>query len=435
RIVVGDGSSRVVLDRAGIGEADALIAATNDDAVNLEICRIAREAGIHRVVALAADPERLHDYRSMDVPAFSPDSLTARRIEESVESRRISSQSFANGRAEVIEFEVTHSSPVHGKPLKDLRARSWVVGAVLRGETLLIPHGDTVLEPGDLVTVMGSGADFSEIVRTFTSGEARFPLDFGKSVVLSVDDDLPGLLEESSHLVRNSRAASLLLVHRELSAIRAEDELNRVQSKLEMVSAKVEGVEIRRRPVTGKPSRHLARVAADDSVGVFVRAPGTRRPLLSLWGAHRSVALARRTGRPVLIARGTQPYGQIVLPARRTAAGRIAAHAALDLAVQGSAELHAVAAVDPLFLAGPEAAQEARQAIGWLREEAAVLGLGLKSSVQRGNPARIFLEAARSADLLVLGLTRNPHGRFQHSITDHLASRATCSVLLVPTAE
>ncbi len=49
--VRGDGSSRLVLRRAGLEEAEALIAASRDDQVNLEACRYARELGIRtRVV-------------------------------------------------------------------------------------------------------------------------------------------------------------------------------------------------------------------------------------------------------------------------------------------------------------------------------------------------------------------------------------------------
>ena len=35
--VVGDGTSRLTLQRSGLAEADAVIAASNDDEVNLEV--------------------------------------------------------------------------------------------------------------------------------------------------------------------------------------------------------------------------------------------------------------------------------------------------------------------------------------------------------------------------------------------------------------
>ena len=102
--VIGDGSSAVVLRRAGLDGADAVIAGTPDDDANLEALRIAQEAGVLRVVGIAADPERLPDYRTLGVPVFAPDSITARNVEVLLEPRRVASTTFAQGKAEAIEF-------------------------------------------------------------------------------------------------------------------------------------------------------------------------------------------------------------------------------------------------------------------------------------------------------------------------------------------
>lgn len=433
--VLGDGTSRLVLERAGLAETDVLVAATNDDGANLEICRLALMQGVVRVVALAADPERLPAYRELGVPAFSPDSMTARRLDESLQTRRITSQSFAHGKAEAIEFEVTASSAVRGRSLKELRARSWVVGAILRQGRLLIPHGDTIFEADDLVTVVGAGTDFAEIVKTFTAGQARFPLEYGKSVALAVEDkDVELGLPEACHLVRNSRASSLLLVHRGEESVRDPDEQARLRKLLETASRGAEGVEVHRRDVAESPAKALSRITSEESVGVIVRVP-PRRDLPSLWGANRAVRLSRKTARPVLIARSSHPYERILVPARRTSSGRAAARAAIDLAVQAKASLTALAVVDPVFIAGPEAARDARNAISWLREEATVLGLNLKGQILRGNPVRSFMEAAKDADLLVLGVGRHRRSRFQVGVIDQAARRARLSVLVVPVQE
>ena len=70
--VSGDGTSRLILQRSGLEEADAVVAASDDDEVNLEVCRLAQQAGVLRIVAIAASPERLDSYRRIGVTAFSP---------------------------------------------------------------------------------------------------------------------------------------------------------------------------------------------------------------------------------------------------------------------------------------------------------------------------------------------------------------------------
>jgi nucleotide-binding universal stress UspA family protein len=417
-------------------EADAVVAATNDDDANLEVCRIALDAGVRRIVAVASDPERVPEFRELKVSTFSPDSIAARRVEENLEPRRITSQSFAHGKAEAIEFEVTTRSPVYGKSLRELHARSWVVGAILREGELLIPQGETVLQQGDLVTVVGAGADFTEMVRTFTSGQPRFPLDYGKDVVLAVEPKtVEKALPEACHLVRNSRAIRLLLVHRDEKSIRDEEARTSLAGLLERAGEIAEGVEVHLRKVSGRPARVLQHLHQDESVGTHVLLPSSRRGLAGLFVTSRAVSLARRILRPVLISRGTYPYRRILVPARRTPAGRAAARAAIDLAVRGKASLSALAAIDPIFLAGPGAVKEGRKAMDWLREEAAVLGLSFDGVIKKGNPIRIFLEKVRKADLLVIGVSERRAGRLPVAIVDQLACRAPVSVLLVPVKE
>src|SRR5215216_3306588 len=53
----GDGSELWVLERAGIGRADMVIAVTGDDEDNILICQVAREKyGVERVISRCNNP-------------------------------------------------------------------------------------------------------------------------------------------------------------------------------------------------------------------------------------------------------------------------------------------------------------------------------------------------------------------------------------------
>ena len=432
--VVGDGTSRLTLQRSGLAEADAVVAASNDDDANLEVCRIAIESGILRVVAVAASSDRLADYSQIGVSAFSPDRLVARRVELTLEHRRYASMAFADGRAEAIEFHLGQDAPILGKPLKDFHAQHWIIGAILRKEKLIIPHGDTVLQAGDRVTVVGLGAHFSDIVRTFTSGEARFPLDFGKhvAVALESEQDLSGPVTEAAYLVRNSAADSLLLIHPDPGSPHDGDMASNINSLLERASAATEGVEVRHLSVKASPTRILPDLCKKESVGIMVLRPLKGGPLLANIRAQRVVLHARRSCIPVLIARGTYPYKSIVVPARQTLSGRAAERAAIDLARYTHADVTGVAVVDPTFIAGSGAPWKARKDIGWLKQEAAIQHIEVRGKIKRGNPVRSFLEAGAAADLLVLGAGQGATRRFGVAINAHISRRAQKSVLLVP---
>jgi Trk K+ transport system NAD-binding subunit/nucleotide-binding universal stress UspA family protein len=431
----GDGSSRRVLRQAGLEAADAVIAASEDDEVNLEVCRFAREAGVLRLTAVAVAPERLVEYHDLGVPAFSPASLTARQIELNLETRRIASRAFADGRAEAIEFRVDEGAPVCGRTLQELHSQSWLVGAILRADELIVPHGDTVLKPGDLVTVVGSAADFGSIVQAFTSGEPQFPLRLGKRVAVTLGGagDLP-ILEEAVHLVTATQATSILLIHPDPDA--DPSETDRIEGLLARAQEAADGVTLQQRPVPRKPEVELFRLSREESVGIVAIPAPERAPLRLRRRLRRVDALARNARAAVLVCRGSQPYARILVPARRTAAGRVAGRAAIDLARTTGAPLHALAVVDPAFIAGQGGEDEARKAIGWLQEEAAVQGVEVAQEILDGNPVHVFHKVAREDDLLVLGAdARSRRNPLSVKVSDQTARRVPCSLLVVPDVE
>ena len=427
--IEGDGSSRIVLERAGLTRADGLIAASNDDNVNLEVCRLAKAANVFNIAAVAADPERLPEYRRLGVNAYSPDRLTSRWLELELEPRRVASSAFAQGRAEAIELRIADDAPVVGQALREIPSADWVVGAVLRDGKLIVPHGDTVIQSGDLVTVIGPAAGFGDIVRTFTSGEARFPLDYGRMVVVVVESeaDLEGGFTEAVQITRNSLAQEILVLQP------SEDSGGGSGDLVDRARRIGEGLDIIFRAVTGRPQDALAAAARDGNVGIQVIADRGPGHLLSRLRPPAAVRLARATGAPVLVARGTFPYNRILVPARETAAGTAAARAAIDLARSSGAELTGLAVVDPSFISGQAGTGEAERSAAGLKREAAVQQVSVRRRVERGNPVHAFL--SHETDLLVLGVDLRSRRPFGVRVVDHLVRRSRSSVLVVPVGD
>ncbi len=431
--IVGDPSSRVVLERAGFADADALIAATTDDEVNLEACRLAKSQGIYRILAVASRPERLGEYRELGIQAFAPAELVARRVELTLEARRTDSKAFAEGRVEAVEVRVSPDAQVRGKTLGDVGPASWAVGSVLRSGQLLDPSRATVLEEADLVTVVGPATDFTDIVKAFTSSEPRFPLDFGKRVAVALEDvsHLGTTFAEALNLVRSSTSSSVLVLHRDRARIDDGPESDRLNALLEGVEYAAEGVSVRLKPTEGKPSAELLKLSKEESIGVLVVPAPDASWLFGSRAAARYVDLARSLNTPILLSRGKIDYRTIVIPARDTKAGHAAARAAIDIAGLADAKLSAVAVAEPSFLGGPSAIEDAAEAIGWLREEAAFQGVDIQGEARVGNPVREFLEIAEDADLIVVGAGERS-GLLSERVTRHLASRTKASVLIVP---
>ena len=206
----GDGTSTLVLKKAGIENASALVTLTNDDEVNLEILKIAKQNNIYRLSSIVNEDKNSQQYKDLDVEVVDPNVLIGRRLEHILEPRRVVSQAFAGGRAEAIELEINSDSPARGKKLKDIGSDFFIVGALLRKGNVVIPHGDTELETGDLVTIVLQSGAFSNVINLFSGSESRFPLEFGKNVAvfLKNEDELKNL-SEAEYFIRNTKADKL----------------------------------------------------------------------------------------------------------------------------------------------------------------------------------------------------------------------------------
>ena len=177
---------------------------------------VAKQSNIIRLSSVINQSVNLNKYKEMDVEVVEPNILLARRFEHILEPRRVVSQAFAGGRAEAIEIEISSDSPVRGKTLREIGSDYYIVGALLRKGKVIIPHGDTEIETGDLVTIVLQSGAFSNVINLFSGSESRFPLEFGKDVfvILENENNLKNL-SESEFYIRNTKATSLQLLTKE----------------------------------------------------------------------------------------------------------------------------------------------------------------------------------------------------------------------------
>ena len=322
---------------------------------------------------------------------------------------------------------------MRGRSLQELHSETWLVAAVMRGGRLIVPHGDTVLSEHDVVTVVGAGSDYSEMVRAFTISEGRFPLDFGKRVAVVVDDpsDLRFRLPEALVLTRDSHATSVVVVHRDPETLRDESRAADLEHLLEAVTAGAGEVEVRLRPVPGPPYRALRSVVGDESIGAVVLpapAPGLLGRARAVGALHR----AARLGLPVLFSRGSHPYEHVVIAGRGTATAEGAARAVIDLAEHGRGRVTAVVAVPAVFRMGADGRAVAPRALTRLREDAALRGVEVRERIRRGSPGWMIEALPEDADLLVIGMPARSPSLLRPGDLGQLAAAARCSVLVVP---
>jgi trk system potassium uptake protein TrkA len=161
-----------LLELEGVGGMDAFVALTEFDETNIIASLVARQAGTKQVITLINKSDYLPLARriGLDV-AVSPRLSAANAILRYVRRgsvRRVAT--FRDIEAEVMQLGVTAGSPTVGRPLTELDFPSGaIVGAILRGGSVIVPRGDDVLRVGDSAIVFALPEAVQKIVGLFPS--------------------------------------------------------------------------------------------------------------------------------------------------------------------------------------------------------------------------------------------------------------------------
>lgn len=167
-VLHGDGMESDILAEAGIDKADAVLAVTDDDKVNLLVSVRAKAMGCKIAIALINDPSLapLMDHLGIDAH-INPRATTVSSILRHVRHGRVRSiYTIGDGEAEVIEAQVLSTSPMAGKTIGEVDfPEGALVGAVLKGGKLIKPVSATLLETGDLLVIFSLKKDVPEVER------------------------------------------------------------------------------------------------------------------------------------------------------------------------------------------------------------------------------------------------------------------------------
>ncbi|MCP4759901.1 MAG: Trk system potassium transporter TrkA [Planctomycetes bacterium] len=177
-VVEGSASSASTLRAAGAATADAVIATTDIDEVNLVICDIAACLGAQRTLARVDHSMFLLDEELDYAAVFSVDRLFSpdRAMASGMASRlhnpaAIAIEHFAGSGIELQQVEVNSRAPAIGQPLKSLGLpRGARLAAVTRHGKAFLPSAETAVEAEDIVTLVSERKVLQAAKQFFCAG-------------------------------------------------------------------------------------------------------------------------------------------------------------------------------------------------------------------------------------------------------------------------
>ena len=180
----GNGADPEDLRNAGVAKADAFIAATTNDDVNILACLAAKGLGTKETMAFVTRQRYLDAFSSQGAmqsigltidKVLWPQRTLAKQITEIVRvPRALDSTFFADERIKLVEYKIQEGDPYTAKPLRevDLPKGVLAVGSI-RGESFVVPSGKTVLCPGDKAVFMGTTRSIKDLEVQFAPKKRR----------------------------------------------------------------------------------------------------------------------------------------------------------------------------------------------------------------------------------------------------------------------
>jgi trk system potassium uptake protein TrkA len=172
-VLNGDGLDLDLLEEANVASMDAVLALTDDDKSNILACVRAKTEGAKLVVALVNDPSLIGLIGPMGIDAYvNPRSTTVSSILRYVRHGRIRAvYSIGDGEAEVIEAQVLGTSAIAGRTVRDSDLpEATLIGLIKKGDTVIVPKGDTRLAEGDVLTIFAMRDQVADVERLFQVG-------------------------------------------------------------------------------------------------------------------------------------------------------------------------------------------------------------------------------------------------------------------------
>lgn len=169
----GSAVSTDVLMEAGIRKADALAAVLRDDALNLAMVTLARHYGVPQIVVRMRHRDFAEPYRIAGATTIvNAIDLAVSTMANAIEYPQVESMMhFEQGQIEVLKLAIPSNCPVVGRSVAQIAQDARFPGdSLIIGyqhhlhDNLVIPNGNTVLEPGSTILVVTKPGHLHQVV-------------------------------------------------------------------------------------------------------------------------------------------------------------------------------------------------------------------------------------------------------------------------------
>lgn len=172
-VACGNAKQISLLKRESIHTFDFLIACTDSDEKNIVIASFAKKLGCTKVIARVRDPEHMNQMdfikETMNIDHIvNPDlGITLEIYKYLVEKYTLTNGIFSSGKVSLVQFKAKRLPRLIDLSMVEVSKvlPNMLVIALSRNGKIIIPHGQTTIEAGDTVYLIGEKNQIAELHR------------------------------------------------------------------------------------------------------------------------------------------------------------------------------------------------------------------------------------------------------------------------------
>ncbi|MDH5716673.1 MAG: NAD-binding protein [Spirochaetia bacterium] len=426
----GDATSYIELKKAGVAKAYQILVTVDKDSVSNEILKIL----INRfkktnIVCRISDSNTANQLRKKGVFVVTPYETMANMIINQMNLGEIVALNIGKGEGEIIQIELTKSSPLVGKPLRDLPPRPWLIGAIYRPkkkilfqaelpyfqkfqiskeDNLIIPSGSSVPKVGDKLILIGDPHILRSTAQYLKAGAPVFPIRHGSLIVnMFLSKHIKKeVLNEYYWLLNKMEPAKMRFL---TTYSTTKDDINELQFPAQWDKKNNKDPFIEKKYLRNIPN-YFSNLLSQRRIGLVIYAEPDKfiQKIKHKYLLIPSLLkIFREAQTPLWIIRNYKEVKQVSLVVSSDEGALPAAELAVDAALKLNIKLRIVQVNPPSLIAGNVQLEKAKKMMHSVREIAALYGITVTENILIGNPVNEVLKVVDKEELLVVSLPKN----------------------------
>lgn len=438
KLIVGDATSRLVLEDAGANDAHAVIITTDIERVNLEACSMLKQHfSPERIISVALTHKGMDTLEEMGVEVVNIFTAGALGIRNMLEQRAKTAHAVGIGKDEILEVEVHPNSRLANKPMGIIDPIKWRVGIIYRDGNVIVPRADTVIRPKDRVIILGDPLVLKTVSEIFTFSFEKFPLEYGSNMMVALTGEEEEMfIEEVKYIFAAFPLEKATVIHPR------GGEPEKYQAMAEKIGAKkLERMETQVSVLNALESALVEYYGEQGLVVVSGAALGGGLPIVSAAGKRAALRRLLRLAKcPVLISRGTFPYKSVAVPCLPTTDVGHVLETAFEISRALSNEITALKVEPSKYIASEKEAAAFEDIKKTISDMSLMYKTKVQTRVLSGNPIRAILRETADFNLLIVDMASFARGGWLTSLLNpdvawSAVRNSRVSTLVIPPVE